>query len=33
VIYNTGAAQKYIEAMELELPSFESWEQVEKDLN
>lgn len=33
VIYNTGAAQKYIEAMELELPAFESWEQVEKDLS
>jgi len=32
VIFNTGAAQKYIEAMEMELPSFESWEQVEKDL-
>lgn len=32
VIFNTGAAQKYIEAMDIELPSFESWEQVEKDL-
>ena len=33
VIFNTGAVQKYVEAMEIGLPDFESWEQVEADLN
>ena len=32
VIFNTGAVQKYVEAMRVDLPAFEGWDQVARDL-